>query len=239
MIDIQFIRENPELVAEKSAQKGYPVDVSVLLQADEQRRTLLTQAEALRAQRNENADKMKGGKPEPTLIEQGKKIKAQLADAEAQFTTVDETYAKLLRSVPNMPLSDVPLGSSEEQNVVIKTVGQPPQFDFTPKHDYELGALHDFMDKERAAKVAGARFVYLKGAIVRMQFALVQFVMQTLGDDFDEGQAWRVDAFFEPGIEILRPMFLEPGLVLDEFGGSLDGDEERLHSQHAGFRLIT
>jgi len=183
MIDIQYIRENPELVAEKSSQKGYPVDVSALLKVDTERRSLLTAVEDLRAKRNENADKMKGGKPEPALIEQGKQIKTELADAEAAFNAIDETYAQLLRSVPNMPLADVPVGKTEDENVVVKTVGEPPKFDFTPKHDFELGEIHDLMDKERAAKIAGARFVYLKGALVRMQFALIQFVMQTLGDE--------------------------------------------------------
>lgn len=184
MIDIQYIRENPDLVAEKSSQKGYAVDVSALLRSDEQRRNLLTQAETLRAQRNENADKMKGGgKPDPALIEQGKQIKTVLADIESQFTEADATFEKLLRAVPNMPLDDVPVGATEDENIVVRTVGQPAQFDFTPKHDYELGALHDLMDKERAAKIAGARFVYLKGALVRMQFAIIQFVMQTVGDE--------------------------------------------------------
>jgi seryl-tRNA synthetase len=183
MIDIQFIRENPELVAERAQQKGYPVDVSALLTSDEERRALLSQVEGLRAKRNENADKMKGGKPEPSLIEQGKQIKVELTEAESRFATVDGRYAQLLRAVPNMPLEDVPVGATEEENVVVKTVGEPPKFDFTPKHDYELGEVHDFMDKERAAKIAGARFVYLKGAIVRLQFAIVQYVMQTLSDE--------------------------------------------------------
>ena len=183
MIDIQYIRENPELVAEKSQQKGYAVDVSALLQADEQRRALLTQVEAMRAKRNENADKMKGGKPEPELVEQGKRIKVELAESEAQLAAINAQYDTMLHAVPNMPLDYVPVGATEDENVVAKTVGQPPVFDFTPKHDYELGALHDLMDKERAAKIAGARFVYLKGALVRMQFAIVQFVMQTLSDD--------------------------------------------------------
>jgi seryl-tRNA synthetase len=183
MIDIQYIRENPELVAEKSQQKGYAVDVSALLRCDDQRRGLLTQVEALRAQRNENADKMKSGKPEPELIGQGKKIKTELADIEAQFNAANEQYEKLLRSVPNIPLDYVPVGATEDENAVVKTVGEPQKFDFIPKHDFELGAINDLMDKERAAKIAGTRFVYLKGAIVRMQFAIVQFVMQTLSDE--------------------------------------------------------
>jgi seryl-tRNA synthetase len=183
MLDIQIIRENPEKVAEAAKQKGYDVDVRELLRLDGERRTALTAIEALRAKRNEHAASMKGGQPTPELIEQGKQIKTELAGLEEQFGGLDEQYAKLLMSVPNMPLADVPVGASEDENVVARTVGEPPAFDFTPKHDYELGEAHDLIDKERAAKIAGSRFAYLKGDLVRLQFAIVQFVMQTLGDE--------------------------------------------------------
>jgi seryl-tRNA synthetase len=185
MIDIQYIRDNPDLIAEKAQQKNYPVDVQALLRLDEERRGLLGSIEALRARRNDNADKMRNGKPEPELIEEGKRLKAELVEADAHFAGVDEQYQKLLRSVPNMPLDYVPVGATEAENVVTKTVGEPPKFDFTPKHDFELGAAdaHDLIDKERAAKIAGARFAYLKGGLVRMQFALINYVMQTLGDE--------------------------------------------------------
>jgi len=182
MLDIQYIRDNPELVAEKSKQKGYEVNVQELLSIDQERRQLLGEIEALRSSRNDNADKMKGG-PNAELIEEGKRLKTQLAELEGRFNAVEESYAKLLRAVPNMPLDYVPVGASEDENVVVKTVGQPPQFDFTPKHDYELGAQHDLIDKERATKIAGARFAYLKGGLVRLQFALINYVMQTLGDE--------------------------------------------------------
>lgn len=184
MLDIQFIRDNSEQVQEKSKQKGYEVNVGELLHADEERRGLLTAIEGLRKQRNDNADKMKGGgQPAPELIEEGKRIKAELAQAEEHFAGVDERFAKLLKAVPNMPLDYVPVGASEDENQVAKTVGEPPHFDFTPKHDYQLGAEHDLIDKERATKIAGSRFVYLKGGLVRMQLALMQFVMQSLGDE--------------------------------------------------------
>lgn len=185
MIDIQYIRENPELVAEKAAQKGYPVDVAKLMQTDQARRSALGDIEALRTRRNENAAKMKGGKPAPELIEEGKRIKTELAALETGFETLDNEYQALLRSVPNMPLDSVPVGATEEENVVAKTVGEPTHFDFTPLHDYQLGAEDalDLIDKERAVKIAGSRFAYLKGGIVRMQFAIVQFVMDTLGDE--------------------------------------------------------
>jgi seryl-tRNA synthetase len=183
MIDIQYIRENPGIVTEKSRQKGYSVDVPALLQADETRRKMLGIIEDLRARRNENSAKMKGGKPEPALIEEGKRIKTELADIETQFAAVEAQYYQLLRRIPNMPLDYVPVGTTEGENVVAKTVGEPPKFDFTPKHDYQLGEMHGLIDKERAAKIAGARFAYLKGGLVRLQFALINYVIQTLGDE--------------------------------------------------------
>ena len=183
MIDIQFIRDNPELVAAKAAQKGYPVDVPHLLELDKRRRELLGQVEELRAQRNVVADASKGQRPSDAQIEQGKELKAQVAELERQLEPVEAQYQELVRAVPNVPLDFVPVGASEDENVVTKTVGQPREYDFTPRHDYQLGELHDLIDKERAAKIAGSRFAYLKGDLVRLQFALIQYVMQTLTDE--------------------------------------------------------
>ncbi len=185
MIDIQFIRDNPEAVAEKSKQKGYIVDVSQLLQLDEERRNLIPGIEALRQQRNENAAKVKnaGGKPDEALIKQGQLLKMELSQAEEQLGGVEEQLDKLLRTVPNMPLDDVPVGATEDENVVAKTVGEPKEFEFKPKHEWELAEPKNLIDKERAAKIAGSRFAYLKGDLVKLQFAIVQFVLQTLGDE--------------------------------------------------------
>lgn len=184
MLDIQYIRENTDKVAEKSKQKGYDVDVRRLLELDTERRTRLTQIDELRRRRNEHADALKaGGRPSEEQIAAGKQIKQELSDLEADLAKIEEQYEPLLKSVPNMPLDDVPVGFSEDENVITKTVGEPQQFDFTPKHDYELGEQWDLIDKERAAKVSGSRFAYLKGDLVLVQFAIIQFVMQTLGDE--------------------------------------------------------
>lgn len=183
MLDIQFIRENPDLVVERSKQKGYDIDIAALLQLDEERRSLLTGLEAMRAKRNDNAAQMKSGKPEPALIEQGKLIKAELAQMEEQFAGVDEQFMKLLIAVPNMPLDDVPVGATEDENVVAKTIGEPTVFDFDPKEHWQIAEPRNLIDKERAAKIAGSRFAYIKGDLVRLQFAIMQFVMQTLTDE--------------------------------------------------------
>jgi seryl-tRNA synthetase len=192
MLDIQFIRDNPELVQEKSKQKGYGVDVSKLLQVDTDRRELLTAVEALRARRNENSGKMKtslasqngqGGKPEQSLIDEGKQIKIELNERETYLQDLDAEYAALLKAVPNMPLADVPVGATEDENVVAKQVGERTKFDFVPKNHWEILEPRDMLDKERAAKISGSRFAYLKGDLVRLQLAIMQFVMETLGDE--------------------------------------------------------
>lgn len=182
MIDIQFVRDNPELVAQKSAQKGYKTDVPALLHADTDRRKLLTKIENLRAERNEFSAGLKKTKPTPEQIEQGKHLKDELAVLEQNLAPIEEQFAKLLRAIPNMPLEGVPVGLTEDENVVARTVGDIPKFDFTPKNHWEIVEPRDMLDKKRAAKVAGSRFGYIKGDLVRLQFAIVQFVFSTLGN---------------------------------------------------------
>lgn len=183
MLDIQFIRDNPDLVQEKTKQKGYDVNVRELIELDTQRRTRLTQVEELRARRNTLSDSLKSTKPTPDQIAEGKQLKEEIARVEAELGPLEEDYLKLLKAVPNMPLEDVPVGSTEEENIVAKKVGEPKAFDFTPKQHHEILEPRDMLDKERAAKISGSRFAYLKGDIVLLQLAIMQFVMQTLGDE--------------------------------------------------------
>jgi seryl-tRNA synthetase len=183
MLDIQFIRDNPELVAEKSRQKGYDVDIRQLLGFDIERRELLLQVEELRRQRNELSAQSQGQKPSEEQMAAGRELKDKLGDLEHRLTAIDKEFTELLKKVPNLPTDDVPVGASEQENVVTKQVGAKPQFDFEPKQHYELAEPKDWIDKERAAKIAGSRFAYLKGDLVRLQFAIIQYVMQTLGDE--------------------------------------------------------
>lgn len=183
MLDIQFIRDNPELVEEKSQQKGYKVNIRELLDLDGRRRRLVTEIEEIRAQRNELNAQLKKGKPTPEQIEQGKNLKEKIAELEEELKPVETRYDELLRAVPNMPLEDVPVGASEDENKVARTWGEPIEYDFEPKHHWQIAEPKDLIDKERATKIAGSRFAYIKGDLVRLQFAIMQFVMQTLGDE--------------------------------------------------------
>lgn len=185
MLDIQFVRDNPEIVKIKSEQKGYTVDVGRLLVVDAERKKHLQEIERVRQRRNEIADTMKGqqGKPDQRLIEEGRAIKEQLAEQEDALGVIEQEWTQLLKSIPNMPLEDVPVGSSEDQNVVAKEWGEKQQFDFEPKAHQDIAEPRDLIDKERAAKISGSRFAYIKGDLVRLQFAIVQFVLATLGNE--------------------------------------------------------
>lgn len=183
MLDIQFIRENAELVAEKSKQKGYEVDVTQLLGFDEKRRELQGQADELRRKRNDLADTTKGQRPSDEQVAHGREIKEQLGVIEHQLASVEREFTILLKKIPNMPHEDVPLGVSENENVVTKEVGEKKQFDFEPKNHWELAESRMMIDKDRATKVAGSRFAYIKGDLVFLQMALVTFTMEVLASE--------------------------------------------------------
>ena len=183
MLDIRFIRENAERVQLSAEQKGYTVSIAKLLQCDDARRELQQQVDELRERRNQNASKMKGGRPEQSVIDEGRQIKAELAEFEGKLSDVETEYTTLLKKVPNVAHADVPVGASEDENVEVKVVGELPKFDFTPKNHYEIAQVKDWIDKERAANVSGARFAYLKGDLVKLQLALMTWVINTLSDE--------------------------------------------------------
>ena len=180
MLDIRFIRENPDRVQTAAAQKGYTVNIQELLHADESRRELQQKADELRTRRNEIAAQMKGGKPAPELVEEGKGIKTELAEVEDHLRVADELFTTLLRAVPNVALDEVPIGSSEAENVEIRTWGDKPSFDFPLKNHAEIAEAKGWLDKERGAKIAGARFVYTMGDLVLLEMALWRFAMDVL-----------------------------------------------------------
>jgi seryl-tRNA synthetase len=182
MLDIRFIRENPDLVTEKSKQKGYDVDVKHLLELDKKRRAQLGEIEKIRSQRNEIAGQ-KGGKPSIEEIEKGRQLREMLTRLEEDLKPLDEEFIKLYRAIPNIPVDDVPVGASEEENKVVKEWGEKPSFEFEPKTHWQIGETRGLIDKERAAKVAGSRFAYIKGDLVRLQFALIQFGLDTLTNE--------------------------------------------------------
>lgn len=215
MLDIQFIRDNAQQVKDAATAKNVAVDVDQLLELDFKRRELLREVEKLRKARNETAAQMKNGRPSPELIAEGKRIKQTLQELEAQLEPTEAEYLAVLKAVPNMPLADVPIGKSEDENVVSKTVGTPTEFAFEPKNHAEIAETKGWMDKERAAKVSGSRFTYLKGDLVQLQFAIIQFIMSKLSDSsfLDEVIAENgLDVSNKPFVPVLPPFMLRTEL---------------------------
>ncbi|OGN34236.1 MAG: serine--tRNA ligase [Candidatus Yanofskybacteria bacterium RIFCSPLOWO2_02_FULL_47_9b] len=178
MLDIKYIRENQELVRSAIQNKNVDLDLDKLLAVDVKRRELVSVSENLRAEQNRRSK----GSQTPESINELKLLKEKFKASEQELESVGKEFNELMLMVPNVPTADTPIGKTENNNVVAKTVGEPTKFKFTPKNHWELAQEHDLIDKERAAKVAGSRFAYTKGPLVRLQFALLQFAMDRLTD---------------------------------------------------------
>ncbi len=179
MLDLEFIRQNPDLVKEgtRKKQRGSSV-VDKVLELDKKRRGLLQKVEELRAERNRISDSK--GQRVKESTERGKEIKAELKKLEPELKEVGTQLNNALLQIPNPPAPDVPEGKDESENKVVKTWGEPRKFDFEPRAHDELGKLLDLIDTERAAKVSGARFGYLKNEAVLLEFGLIKLAFDTL-----------------------------------------------------------
>lgn len=176
MLDIRYIRENPEKVQQAATAKGYDVSIADLLKFDDERRELQGQVDELRKKRNDNAAKMKGGKPSQDLIDEGKRIKIELAEREGYLVGAEKEFTDLLWQVPNIIFDDVPLGG-EEDSVEVKQWGE--QKNGAIDH-LDFAIKRDWVDFERGAKVAGAKFYYLKGDLALLENAIIQFALSKL-----------------------------------------------------------
>ncbi|MBR6168697.1 serine--tRNA ligase [Candidatus Saccharibacteria bacterium] len=183
MLDINYIRANRQKVEDAIHNKGYEIDLGKILALDDERKNLSQKIDSLRQERNQISAKMKNGKPDQSLIERGKALKKDLSELETKLGNIEKEYITQLKTVPNVPEDDVPVGLTEDDNEVAEVVGEPRKFDFTPKNHYEIGQIRDWIDKERAAKVTGARFAYIKGDMVKLQMAIINFVMDSLSDE--------------------------------------------------------
>jgi seryl-tRNA synthetase len=172
MVDLKFIREHSEDVQAAAAAKKVTIDVRHLLEIDEQYRRLLQTVQDLRAERNQVA--------KTRDIERGKALKVQLEKEENALNALKEELDCLVMSIPNPAKPDVKVGKDDTENDVVKKFKEPTQFSFKPKDHVELGAILDIIDVERAAKVSGTRFGYLKNEGALLEFALQQLAFEVL-----------------------------------------------------------
>ena len=183
MLDINYIRDNRQKVEDAIKNKGYTIDLDEILQLDDARKELSQKTDILRQERNQISSQMKNGQPDQALISRGKEIKQELSSLEEKLSSVESDFLAKLKTVPSVPCDDVPVGLSEDDNEVAEVCGEPTKFNFEPKNHYEIGQARGWIDKERASKVTGARFAYIKGEMVSLQMAIVNFVMNSLSDE--------------------------------------------------------
>ena len=175
MLDIKFIRENPDKVKQGCQNKQVNVDIDKLLDIDKKRRELLQEIEGLKAEQKKVSGK------DQSQIEKAKELKSKIKEIEPELSKIEEEFNKLMRQIPNVPLDDVIEGKTEGDNKVLREEGKKPEFsDFKPKDYLEIAEKLDIIDIKRAAKTSGSRFGYIKGAATLMEFALVQLAFKIL-----------------------------------------------------------
>ncbi len=182
MLDIKFIRDNRELLAEKLRLRSTDADLSRFENIDSRRRELLQKIESLRAERNRSSDEIAKFKKEkkqvaPEQFRQLKELSGNIKSIEEGLKTVDQEINDFLLTIPNIPHDSVPAGSSDEDNRELRRWGEKPQFSFEPREHHELGEQLGILDFERAARLAGARFSLQRGAGALLERALINFML--------------------------------------------------------------
>ena len=214
MLDIKFIRENPDLVAQKSKEKNVEVDVNHILELDSKKREIDQEVQELREKRNTNASSIQG-KPTEEQIKTGAEIKAELEQKENEMNSLTDELNGLLLKIPNPTKPDVKVGKDESENEVIKTVGEPVKLDFAVKDHLELGESLGIIDVKTAAKISGARFYYLKNEGALLEFALKQFAFEIL---------------MKKGFAPVIPPVLVKKEIMTDLGYTQMGEEENIFS---------
>lgn len=230
MLDIKFLRENSEKVQKAAKDKGIEIDIAHILEIDSKYRELSVKVQNLREERNKAARLQSphaqagGGQAKSQNIEEGKRIKTELEVDENALKAVEQELNEWLLKIPNPAKPDVKIGKDETGNEIVRKSGEPKKFDFTPRDHLDIGQALDIIDVERASKVSGARFAYLKNEGALLEFAIVQFALETL--------------IKEGFIPIVPPVLIKTevmrGLGYMENGG----DEDMFHIPVDGLTLV-
>jgi seryl-tRNA synthetase len=181
MLDLNLIREDPEIVREALRNRqDDPAIVDQVLALDLERRTLLGQVESLKAERNavsKEISKMKNPAERQAKIEQMREVGDRIAAMDSRVREVDEALQASVSRIPNLPLEETPVGKDDSENIVLRTEGEPRQFNFTPLPHWELGPALGILNFEQGVKITGSRFYVLSGAGARLQRALIAWML--------------------------------------------------------------
>ena len=184
MLDPKLIKEKPEVIKNMLKARSVEFDLEGLIDSDQKRREFITKTDELRKKKNQVAlnisEKKKKGEDISSILAEMKSVSEQLSKLEVEQNNIEKKYLKLATSIPNLIHESVPIGEDEESNKEIKKWGNIPEFDFKIKDHIDISEDLDLLDLERAAKVAGARFYYLKNDLVRLNQALINFGLDFL-----------------------------------------------------------
>ena len=181
MLDLNFVRDNLELVKQKMRERGLGEELGGFETIDRERRKFLLEAETRKARRNKVSDEIaalkKAKQDASALIAEMKQVGTEIQEWDEKANKYDEQLQELLRTIPNLPHSSVPVGRGSEENQEVRRWGTPREFDFEPKAHWDLGPALGILDFERARKIAGTRFAVYSGAGARLERALANFML--------------------------------------------------------------
>jgi len=186
MLDPKLIKEKPEMIKNMLKARSVEFDLEGLIDSDQKRREFIIKTDELRKKKNQVAltisEKKKGGEDISAILAEMKNVSEELTKLELEQNNIEKKYLKLASSIPNLIHESVPIGEDDESNQEIKKWGNIPKFDFKIKDHIDISEDLDLVDLERAAKVAGARFYYLKNDLVRLNQALINFGLDFLSE---------------------------------------------------------
>lgn len=226
MLDIKFIRENPEKVKEACQKKQVKVDIGRLLEMDKKRRELMLAIEDMRAKKNRANEAIKlakDSKEKEVIILKMQELDGNSDRVDSDFKLLDQEYNKLIRQIPNIPLDFVPEGKDERGNKVLREEGKKPKFDFEPKDYINIAKNLDLIDTERAGKVSGSRFGYLRREGALLELALFNLAFETITK--------------EKFVPIIPPVMIKPEMM-QGMGYVERGGEEIYHLEKDNLYLV-
>jgi seryl-tRNA synthetase len=242
MLDIKFIRDNKEIVQSGAKKKHVDIDIDRLIELDDQRLKELKEVEELRGEINRVSNDIARDQ-DPALkiqlIEEMRTVKEELKQKEEKLKVTLEEWQKLMIEIPNIPSVDTPDGPDETGNVVLRNWGEKPNFDFTPKEHYEIGENLGIIDNTTAAETSGARFTYLKGDLVLMQYALINFLFEILTNKEILEKITKdknINVNPKPFVPVVPPFMVKSNIYLKM--GRLDPKEDKYKIENEDLYLI-
>ena len=181
MLDMKFVRENPELVMEAVKRRNGNLDLTEFLELDKKRREITVQVETLKSERNTASQEIgklkKAGQDATEQMAAVRALGDKIAEDDKELKEIETRLKEILLTIPNIPADDVPVGADDSANPVVRTWGEPGKFDFEPKAHWDIGEGLNIIDFERGVKVSGARYIFYRGLGARLERAVISFFL--------------------------------------------------------------